>query len=360
MFVASAIITGTAALFASLSLNVSAAEFSSGNYAEVLPESGQDNPTASEEICKASYRDLAEAYGENWYIYLKHSPTADAVESREKISVSDFLAYAGESISSETTIPKNSNSINSCTPIAAAIACAANIAGNENIGMAIIGSNTENNTAENTNNYVAAVSNINRTPDGSSAGAITNIGNNNSSAADSNSRGSYINSALNTGENNDSAAESTDNRFVNTAANTGNNNYSAGNTDNSSVNTGNSSKPAVTDSSNNSTPAVTANLDSSSENVNTDSANASDGNGTENSQNYHHTTSIYTNDETLLRVEYYDENNKLFEYSDITGYDKETNSYTETVYQYDEENQVEIATRTDTYVNGELVSSEQH
>lgn len=77
--------------------------------------------------------------------------------------------------------------------------------------------------------------------------------------------------------------------------------------------------------------------------------------------NYHHTTSIYEDDKsTLLRVEYYDENNKLFEYSDVSYDDKESNSYTETVYRYDEENDVEIATRTNTYVNGELVSSEEH
>lgn len=75
-------------------------------------------------------------------------------------------------------------------------------------------------------------------------------------------------------------------------------------------------------------------------------------------KNYHHTTSIYTNDEsTLLRVEYYDDNNKLFEYSQVTNYDKDTNSYTENVYQHDN---VETPIRTDTYVNGELVSSESH
>ena len=80
---------------------------------------------------------------------------------------------------------------------------------------------------------------------------------------------------------------------------------------------------------------------------------------TENNKNYQHTTSIY-DESTLLRVEYYDDNNKLFEYSDVTNYDKDTNSYTETVYRYDDEKQVEIATRTDTYVNGKLISSEKH
>lgn len=78
-------------------------------------------------------------------------------------------------------------------------------------------------------------------------------------------------------------------------------------------------------------------------------------------QNYHHTTSIYANDDsTLLRVEYYDDNNKLFEYSSVTNFDKTTNSYTETVYRYDDEKQEQVATRTDTYVNGQLASSQKH
>lgn len=80
----------------------------------------------------------------------------------------------------------------------------------------------------------------------------------------------------------------------------------------------------------------------------------------DNGPKYDHTTSIYTNDEsTLLRVEYYDENNKLFEYSSVDNYDKDTNSYTETVYKWDNENDTQVTVRTDTYVNGELVSSDK-
>lgn len=79
----------------------------------------------------------------------------------------------------------------------------------------------------------------------------------------------------------------------------------------------------------------------------------------QNNDKYKHTTSVYTDDKsTLLRVEYYDNNDKLCEYSSVSNYDKETNSYTETVYQYDDVNDVEITVRTDTYVNGELTSSE--
>lgn len=99
-------------------------------------------------------------------------------------------------------------------------------------------------------------------------------------------------------------------------------------------------------------------------NVNTagnggDGSSATSG-GTEYGETYHHNTSIYKDDGSLWRVEYYDDNNKLCEYSDVDNYDKDTHSYTETVYRYDEENDVEIPVRTDTYVNGELVSSVYH
>lgn len=78
-------------------------------------------------------------------------------------------------------------------------------------------------------------------------------------------------------------------------------------------------------------------------------------------QNYHHTTSIYDNDEkTLLRVEYYDDNNKLIQYSSVSNFDSNTNSYTENIYHYDEENETSVLDRTDTYVNGSLSSSESN
>ncbi len=77
-----------------------------------------------------------------------------------------------------------------------------------------------------------------------------------------------------------------------------------------------------------------------------------------NNQSYHHTTSIYDNDEkTLLRVEYYDDNNKLIQYSSVNNFDSNTNSYTENIYHYDEETETSVLDRTDTYVNGALSSS---
>ena len=77
-------------------------------------------------------------------------------------------------------------------------------------------------------------------------------------------------------------------------------------------------------------------------------------------QSYHHTTSIYEDANTLLRVEYYDENNKLTHYSDVEYTDKETNSYKENIYHWDEEKGEEVLDRTNTYVNGTLSSSESH
>lgn len=70
-----------------------------------------------------------------------------------------------------------------------------------------------------------------------------------------------------------------------------------------------------------------------------------------------HTTSIYQDESTLLRKEYYNENNQLYEYSDVHDYNHETKSYTENIYRYDEETGQEILVRTDVYENGVLVAS---
>lgn len=71
----------------------------------------------------------------------------------------------------------------------------------------------------------------------------------------------------------------------------------------------------------------------------------------------HHTTTILHDDGSKWRVEYYDENNSLKQYSSITYTDTSTDSYTEKIYSYDKENNVEVLERTDTYVNGVLDSS---
>lgn len=148
----------------------------------------------------------------------------------------------------------------------------------------------------------------------------------------------------------DSVSNKETRKVANTNAKAGSGNAAAapGQPANTNVNAGAGNAPAAP-----SQPAVT--------NVNPagnggDGSSATNG-GTEYGETYSHNTSIYKDDGSLWRVEYYDDNNRLCEYSDVDNYDKDTHSYTETVYRYDEENDVEIPVRTDTYVNGELISS---
>ena len=61
-----------------------------------------------------------------------------------------------------------------------------------------------------------------------------------------------------------------------------------------------------------------------------------------------HITSIYENG-ALIRREFYDADNHLFQFSDVTDYDSATNSYTETIYSSDN-----VLIRIDKYVNGVL------
>lgn len=78
-----------------------------------------------------------------------------------------------------------------------------------------------------------------------------------------------------------------------------------------------------------------------------------------NTQSYGHITRVYSDSShsVLIRVEYYDDANRLCEYSDVVNYDAASNSYTEKVYRHDEATGGEVLLRTDTYVNGVLVSS---
>lgn len=106
--------------------------------------------------------------------------------------------------------------------------------------------------------------------------------------------------------------------------------------------------------------SVPSSVPSTDGDVGAGSADAAAKGGTEYGETYRHDTSIYKEDGSLWRVEYYDDDNRLYEYSNVEDYDKDTRSYTETVYRYDEENNVSVPVRTDTYVNGELVSSVSH
>lgn len=81
---------------------------------------------------------------------------------------------------------------------------------------------------------------------------------------------------------------------------------------------------------------------------------ASSGSSTGGNGGWGHTTSIFTNDETTLqRVEYYNTENQMVEYSVIANYDGSTKSYTEYIYSCS----TCTLLRTNTYVNGVLVSS---
>lgn len=133
----------------------------------------------------------------------------------------------------------------------------------------------------------------------------------------------------------------------NTNAAPGNNGAGAAESTSSNVPAvGNDGDDAAGSESNNS--AATAN-----------SGNAGSASNTGNTQSYGHITRIYSDSShsVLIRVEYYDDANRLCEYSDVENYDAASNSYTEKVYRYDEATNGEVLLRTDTYVNGVLVSS---
>ena len=135
-----------------------------------------------------------------------------------------------------------------------------------------------------------------------------------------------------------------------------NTNAAADNGGADAVGIANSNNPA---GSNNWGSGVAANANSNSAALAVSNAPAVSG-STNNPESNRHSTSIYENSSdggALIRVEYYDDNNHLFEYSDVKDYDESTKSYTEIVYRYDEESQTEVVTRTDTYENGQLVSS---
>lgn len=167
-----------------------------------------------------------------------------------------------------------------------------------------------------------------------------------------------------TAKTDDKTEDENNNNTLNSQTETSDNNKAA------DASTGSSSKSAASSNAGSPSPASAQSSSTGASAKSPEAANAGaeanslpttnpSASNAQNNDKYKHTTSIYSNDEsTLLRVEYYDTNDKLCEYSSVSNYDKETNSYTETVYQYDNENQVEVTVRTDTYVNGELASSE--
>lgn len=327
-------------LVAGSALNVSAAEKLSGDELKALKESGNLSLIIDVDAYKAAYSDLEKAFGDDVDAYINHYLTVGVYEGRTKGVLFDPLAYAqaygdikeafGNNISAIVnhyvafgvkenrtvgtangyadiaTAEKNGAAIPRASMAGSYVSnvAAGGYAGNAYVGNAIDGSYSG----------IAA--------DGSVIGNAVDSIYNGSIAGSNSAAGSYVNNAAasNNAAGSNSAAASYDNS---TAAS----NSAAGSYDNSAA----ASNNAAGDSS------------------------------AEVNQSYHHTTSIY-DDETknLLRVEYYDENNKLSQYSDVEYTDSSTNSYKENVYHWDEEKGEEVLDRTDTYVNGTLASSENH
>lgn len=349
------IASAAAALLVGSAMNVSAAEKTPSNYANALKANNQENLIIDVEAYKAAYSDLAEAFGDDTDAYIRHYLTIGVYEGRTKGVLFDPLLYAEAYSDIKEAFGYNIPAIvnhyltfgileNRTQGTAAGYAdlAAAERAGAQKTNIQrnvivindfdsnAIGSSYGNNAAAgigsnaiiNGNNVVVNGNNIVNATNGAAAG----IGN------------TALNNGNNTTAGNGSAPVNS-NAVAGNSSTPVNSNAAAGNSANSSN--------ATANSGNNTTAG--------------NSATAGNSNSVSSNQNYHHTTSIYNDDKSaLIRVEYYDDQNKLFQYSDVTNYDSSTNSYTEEIYHYDEESQTEVLDRTDTYVNGVLSSSETH
>lgn len=319
-------------------MNVSAAELSSRNYVDTLIKNNQVSLILDVDAYKAAYADLAKAYGNNTAAYVNHYLTTGVFEGRTKGVLFDPLLYAEAYSDVKNSFGYDISAIvdhyiqfgiaedriqgtaQGYADIAAAEAAGVQ---NTNIQRDI---QAANNSSDST---------------GSRKEKNTNDGKNNVPVG---------NAADGSSDSKDSGSNTpADNSSDSTPAN-----YAPADTSSSSsapASSGNSSAPQS-----NSAPSGN---DSASQSNSAPSG--TDNSAASNIGDYHHTTSIYDNDEqTLLRVEYYDEYGKLINYSSVTDFDTTTNSYKENIYHYDYETQTSILDRTDTYVNGSLSSSENH
>lgn len=286
-----------------LVFTVFAARLSAGYSADALEESGMEETIAAVEVSK-----------ENEDTSLECSLTTDGSESRTMGALSEPSAYAEACVSPGTDVQRTGSSVSSINAAARETA------------------------AVETGSSSAA--------EGSYASLPANTDSHNNPAAAGDTGSSSVNADAGAPDGNTGSSP------VYTAnAADGNRTTAVSGADNSSANTADSNKTAAVSETDNSSAATAANAASNN------GAAAADSTG--DSKTYHHTTSIYADDDaTLLRVEYLDENGKVVEYSKVTDYDKDTNSYTETVYAYDWDEEKEYVMRTNTYVDGELVSSE--
>lgn len=307
MLLKKAIITGIASLS-----TVSVVGVSAFNYVKNVKTDEKENCAISLETNSVIYTNLAQALEEN----------ADKTEEDFDVKVSNALPQSQEHTESDNSEKNTSESTSKTNSLN-------NINDNTSIHNPEVNVAEADNGIPNTNDTSGNIPSKTTTENKASSSASTNNDSKNSSQGNTPAIAAAAPPA-----NTDSSSASTE--TSNMASNSASTNTSSKNTNKENV-------PAISEAA---APA------------NSDSSNASADTGSTNNNNYR-TVSYYTNDEsTLLRVEYYDDNSKLVEYSAVTNYDKDTNSYTETVYQYDYENNAEVTMRTDTYVDGEIVSSE--
>ena len=364
MNIKKAMMAGAAtALFVGSVLNVSAAKTASDNYANALKESNRESLIIDVEAYKAAYSDLAASFGDDTDAYIEHYLTIGVYEGRTKGVLFDPLAYAEAYDDVKSVYGFNIPAIidhyltfgvaeNRTAGTANGYA---DIAEAEKNGASKISVRRDlakiSNAASNTDAYNRAADPVNTASD--TATAESSIYNTTAASSVGNvvSSNPKTNTAANTNvtANAGTGAASTSNNTVSPNNNTGN----------TSGGSNTVTAPAAPD--NNTSNTASDNYTAQA----TDNSTASNEiNGyvpPQNNNNYHHTTSIYDNDEsTLIRVEYYDENNKLFEFSQVTDHDSDSNSYTEDVYYTDQETGEIVHDRTDIYVNGALSSSEKH
>ncbi len=329
-----AIVTGTvAAAFVGSVLNVSAAEMTTKDYMNALKKDGKESLIVDVEAYKAAYSDLAAAFGDDWGAYIEHYLTFGVYEGRMEGALFDPITYAEAYGDIKAAYGDNILAIaNHYVTVGAA----------ENRTIGTSGGYADIAAAEKAG-AVVSVPRVTSQVNGNVVNGSAAVNAENPSGSD----GSILNSAEDEGE-----------------VNGGNNAPGAVNNSGSAAVTNNAG--TVVNSSASGDSSVNSNADSSAANTSVNTASTTANNSaaaninTSSEKNYHHTTSIYHDDgDTLWRVEYYDENNKLSEYSSVTDVDNSTNSYTENVYKWDEEKNESVLQRTDTYVNGELVSSEK-
>lgn len=337
-----AILTGaaaTATVSAGVVLTAAAVEYSTGKYAEASGEieSGAEDITSNDEtyvprtIVAQEGNDDADSY--------LMAAADSGYETGDAKTAHDNMAEARSTdISSPAKTADPGQTAGSPAGAAGHTGSGSAVAGGT-VNTAAIPGSIPGSTADNTGNTAV---------DHSSMGTAANEGN-----GSGNATASTDSSSVNTAANNGNGSGSTAANAGNTTANADNGSTAAGNGSGSTAaNAGNgsgntaASAPSAADADN--SPVSTA---------------ANTGNGSDTASPsapaYDRTTSIYDDDGALMRVEYYVEGQNLpAEYSSVADYDKDTNSYTETVYRYDEENDASVVVRTDTYANGELVSSE--